>query len=74
VYYHFNGNTYYSLYDSVNKWMGYIDSRGVETLPDQGLYQNFNQYVSFSAKNQPIYSSFAWHQSANTSTYQNKTY
>ena len=74
VYYHFNGNTYYSLYDSANKWMGYIDSRGVETLPDQGLYQNFNQYVSFSAKNQPIYSSFAWHQSANTSTYQNKTY
>lgn len=73
VYYHFNGHTYYSLYDTKNQWIGYMDSRGVKLLVDQGLYHNFNRQFKITQKNQPIYSSFGWRVSGNTSTYFNKT-
>ena len=73
VYYHFNGHTYYSLYNTSNQWMGYVDSRGVTLLADQGLYHNFNRHFKITVKNQPIYSSFAWRVTANTTTCLNKT-
>lgn len=74
VYYHFNGKTYYSIYDTSGKWFGYMDFRGGEEVPDQGAYHSFNQYVSIATKNMPIYSSFAWHVTGNTSTYEQKTF
>lgn len=60
-YYHYNGSTYYSLYDNKGNWLGYINASGVSTSKNkQGTYQNFNKYVTVTNKNYATWSSFAF--------------
>lgn len=58
-YKHFNGATYYSMFDKNNKWLGYINSGGVKEAPQQGYYHNFNKYVRIT-KNYNVWSNFNW--------------
>ncbi|WHA09145.1 C39 family peptidase [Enterococcus montenegrensis] len=58
-YTHFNGATYYSLYDNNNKWLGYLNAGGVKEVAAQGYYHNFNKYVKIT-KNWSVWRNFNW--------------
>ena len=75
-YRHINGATYYSLYDSKNKWLGYINASGVKTTSNaQGAYQNYGKYVTLTKKNYTIWGNFNWSSKKNTtSSLYGKTY
>lgn len=75
-YRHFNGSTYYSLYDKNNKWLGYINATGVKLSSNaQGTYQNYGKYVTLTKKNFTIWGNFSWtSKKNNTTTLAGKTY
>lgn len=62
VYQHLNGKKYYSIYDSNNKWMGYINAKGVKVgKGKQGVYQPYGKYVTISRNNKyNSFSNFSW--------------
>ncbi|MDK6971439.1 hypothetical protein QP316_25470, partial [Escherichia coli] len=58
-YKHYNGATYYSLYDGNGTWMGYLNSAlGSESKEAQGVWMNYNANVLITASNAALYSSF----------------
>ncbi|MDO5968118.1 murein L,D-transpeptidase, partial [Lacticaseibacillus paracasei] len=58
-YKHYNGATYYSLYDGSGNWMGYLNSAlGSESKEAQGVWMNYNANVLITASNAALYSSF----------------
>ncbi len=58
-YKHYNGATYYSLYDGNGNWMGYLNSAlGSESKEAQGVWMNYNANVLITASNAALYSSF----------------
>lgn len=59
-YNHYNGATYYSLYDLNGKWHGYINSDAVSVDPDQGKYIPFGKHVQIKSKNYEIFNNFKW--------------
>lgn len=61
IYYHHNGSIYLSLYDTNNKWYGYVNQNAT-TLTDgpQGSYNSFNQYVTYKNENYNTWSNFDW--------------
>ena len=59
-YNHKNGHTYYSLYDSKDKWMGYIDKEAVNHTAVYGEYLSFNQYVTISSSDYNTWTNFDW--------------
>lgn len=75
-YRHFNGSTYYSLYDKNNKWLGYINATGVKLSSSaQGTYQNYGKYVTLTKKNYTIWGNFSWSSKKNnTTTLAGRTY
>ena len=74
VYHHFNGSRYLSLYDSQDKWLGYINEDGTTLAPgDQGIYQNYGKYVSIKGS-YDLWNGFDWKNKTPGSRYQNKTY
>ncbi|EOT40146.1 C39 family peptidase [Enterococcus dispar] len=58
-YKHFNGATYYSLYDNNNKWLGYLNAGGVKEVVPQGYYHSLNKYVKIT-KNWTVWRNFSW--------------
>lgn len=61
VYYHFDGSSYLSLYDSKDNWIGYIDEKGTTTTSSlQGNYQKYGKYVTIKSNNEPVYRNFNW--------------
>ncbi|MFZ8763821.1 GH25 family lysozyme [Enterococcus diestrammenae] len=74
-YHHFNGKTYYSVYDIDGKvWLGYIEKVGVKLVGDQGPYRKYGHYVTITGKNNTIWSSFSWKKKIATSSVLGKTY
>ena len=61
MYQHFNGQTYYSLYNNKNQWLGYINQQGTR-LSDgkQGLYYSYGKDVTFSSNSYPVWRDFNW--------------
>lgn len=54
-YKHFNGKTYYSLYDASNQWVGYVDASNVKR---SGLttYHRYQRYGTVMKKGYKLYS------------------
>ncbi len=79
-YEHFNGSTYYSLYDGNGAWQGYVNQAAVTTVSSrQGNFIGTNKYVTIASKGYPVYSNFNWtvrHQAGalTNQTYQVKGY
>ncbi|MGX7025105.1 serine hydrolase [Vagococcus hydrophili] len=75
VYYHANGNDYYSLYDNNNVWKGYINKDFVKVADGaQGSYQNFGKYVTITKNNYDMWRNFSWNSLGKTNNKYNKTY
>ncbi|MEG0254562.1 MAG: serine hydrolase [Vagococcus sp.] len=74
-YQHFNGDTYYSLYDNKGKWYGYINATGT-TVADgaQGIYQGYGKKVTVTKRNYTMWSSFSWQKRHNTSSFMNQQF
>lgn len=61
VYHHFNGSTYYSLYDHNNKWLGYINATGVKTTSQQGPGQaTSGQYLTLTRSGYNLWNGFSF--------------
>lgn len=76
MYKHYNGSTYYSLYDGKGNWVGYVNSLtgGLADGP-QGLWQKENTYVTV-VKRYNVYSDInkQWKIVLNEGASLNKTY
>ncbi|GAB7305279.1 MULTISPECIES: GH25 family lysozyme [Enterococcus] len=74
-YNHFNGSTYYSLYDNHGIWQGYINSTGVkEGASAAGMAISSNKYVTINSKNYSIWQNFLWKEKRKSSELYGKTY
>jgi len=60
---HFNGDTYYSLYDSNDNWQGYINKTGVQELKAE----SFNKKVSIRSESYNLWQNFFWKKKSDTS-------
>lgn len=62
VYYHSNGSVYYSLYNSANKWAGYINSKYTKnsTHGRLGIGISTNKYVTVFSKGYWLYKTLNW--------------
>ncbi len=75
MYHHFNGKTYYSVYDKDGKvWLGYIEKAGVKVVGDQGPYRSYGKYFTVTGKNHTIWSNFSWSKRLAASSVLGKTY
>ncbi len=73
LYRHFNGSTYYSLFDNKGVWYGYLNANATEIGDGaQGIYQHYGKAVTVSKANYPIWRSFSWDQKDTTNAYLNK--
>lgn len=70
---HINGNVYYSIYDSKDNWMGYINSQSTTITDAHGSYIPLNRYVSITRDNNPLWSNFNWKQKGSSKGIYNKT-
>ncbi|SLM84916.1 MULTISPECIES: C39 family peptidase [Vagococcus] len=74
-YQHFNGSTYLSLFDSNDKWYGYVNESATKLANGrQGIYQSYGKYVTVTNNNYPTYSNFSWNQLNGTRNMYSKTY
>ncbi|MFV0559836.1 MAG: GH25 family lysozyme [Enterococcus sp.] len=74
-YYHKNGTTYLSLYDSNNKWIGYIPETDVTIASGaQGAWQAYDKYVTITKSGGSVYSGFNFGVNSSTDALLNKTY
>ncbi|MEG0254019.1 hypothetical protein [Vagococcus sp.] len=74
VYHHFNGKTYYSLFDNKNNWQGYVEDKDVKIGDGrQGPWLKLDKYVTISKKNYSIWANFSWTEKNNTTNLINKT-
>lgn len=71
-YEHFNGSTYYSIYDNQGKWYGYLSAAAVSKTTAQGDYINDGSYVKIVKKNYDIWQNFSWQKKSNTNSYYGK--
>lgn len=67
---HYNGDTYYSLYDNNNNWQGYINKTGVQELKAESL----NKMVTISKTTYNIWQNFFWQKKSDTSDKLGYTY
>lgn len=72
-YQHFNGNTYYSLYDSKGKWYGYINANAVGDGENQGDYISDGRYVKINKKGYSTWSNFNWKKRGSSDAIYGKT-
>lgn len=72
-YEHFNGSTYYSLYDNTGKWYGYLSAAAVTKTKAEGDYISDGSYVNITKKNYDIWQNFGWKKKSSTNSYYGKT-
>ncbi|MDT2816106.1 CAP domain-containing protein [Vagococcus carniphilus] len=65
-YEHFNGSTYYSLYDNKGKWHGYLNASATSKTSAQGSYINDGSYIKITKKNYDTWQNFGWKKKNNT--------
>lgn len=74
-YRHYNGSTYYSLYDNKNKWQGYINATGVKVAGGKhGIWQKGGQKVILTKQNWDLWGSFNWTPKAKSNSYRSKLF
>ncbi|MEG0256571.1 MAG: hypothetical protein RR669_13360, partial [Vagococcus sp.] len=59
-YHHFNGATYYSLFDSKGKWYGYLNTSATQKTKPEGNYIADGRNVRITKKNYGIWQNFGW--------------
>lgn len=66
-YKHFNGSTYYSLYDNKGSWQGYVNANATKTGNGaQGAFISDNRYATITKKNYDMWQNFSWKQKSKT--------
>lgn len=70
-YEHFDGNTYYSLYNSKGHWQGYLDAKATQKTKAQGKYIPDGRYVQIT-KDYELWQHFAWQKKGMGSSHYNK--
>lgn len=74
-YHHFNGSTYFSLYDAANQWVGYLNAGATQKASGaQGVAITANTYVKVIKDNFKIYSGFNWSQKNLSKNVLNRTF
>ncbi|MDT2832445.1 GH25 family lysozyme [Vagococcus carniphilus] len=74
-YEHFNGSTYYSLYDGKGTWIGYLNDGGAKTIPNRsGVYISDGRHVTVTKKNYNTWQNFSWKVRENSSEVYEKTF
>ncbi|MEG0619038.1 MAG: hypothetical protein RR557_07060 [Bacilli bacterium] len=68
-YQHFNGSTYYSLYDNKGTWYGYLNASATQKTNAQGSYISDGHYIKITKKNYTIWQNFKWVKRSNSSNY-----
>lgn len=69
AYYHINGSTYYSLYNSAGKWLGYMNAQGATAAKNAGgIWQKANLTRKISKKNYSIWRDLSFKQVKTTTT------
>ncbi len=71
-YQHFNGGTYYSLYDNKGTWYGYLNAGATQKTSAQGNYISDGRYVQIN-KNYELWQNFNWQKKGNGSSHYNKS-
>ncbi|HCM90331.1 MULTISPECIES: hypothetical protein [Vagococcus] len=71
-YEHFNGSTYYSLYDGRGNWQGYLNAGATQKNNAQGNYISDGRYVEI-AKNYELWQNFNWQKKGNGASHYNKS-
>ncbi|MDT2814682.1 C39 family peptidase [Vagococcus carniphilus] len=75
IYYHYNGESYLSLYDQNGTWYGYVNQKATKLADGaQGIYHSYGKYVTFSNKNYDTWSSFQWNKRNSGQDLVNQTY
>lgn len=76
VYHHSNGSTYYSLYNSTNKWAGYVNAGFTKdsTNGRLGISISANKYVTIFSKNYWLYKTLTWTKYVQSKDVYNYTY
>lgn len=72
-YQHFNGSTYYSLYDNKGNWYGYLNAGATQHVNAQGNYISDGSYIKVTKKNDTIWQNFEWKKRSSTNTYYGQT-
>lgn len=73
-YNHFNGLTYLSLFDDKGTWYGYINENATKKSDGrQGIYQEYNKYVTITNDSYTTYRNFSWTPLTNTQKLYGKT-
>ncbi|MFI3623146.1 GH25 family lysozyme [Vagococcus fluvialis] len=72
-YHHFNGETYYSLYNDKNVWQGYAKEDTIHlNNTEQGPFIAINEKVTVVKNNYNIWQNFTWKVRDKSSNYYNK--
>lgn len=68
-YEHFNGSTYLSLYDSKDKWYGYLNVEATKKISPQGNYITDGRKVEITSKNYDLWQNFSWKKRGSSNVY-----
>lgn len=71
-YQHFNGSTYYSLFDGKGNWQGYLNAGATKKTNAQGNYIEDGRYIQIT-KNYELWQNFNWKKKGNGSSHYNKS-
>jgi N-acetylmuramoyl-L-alanine amidase CwlA len=74
-YKHFNGSTYYTLYDGAGKWQGYVNSSAASVANNAGgVGQKISTYITPTTSSYTLWGNFSWTKKrGKTSDYANRT-
>lgn len=74
-YFHENGSTYYSVYKSNGRWLGYVNSKaGVITYGKQGKWLKNSNYYQINSSNYNLWRSFGFSTNIKTTNLHNQTF
>lgn len=70
---HYNGSTYYSLYNNKGKWVGYLNAKAASVAKNAGgIWQKETKKVRVVKKNYTLWQNFSWQKRGNTTSYHNQ--
>ena len=73
-YEHFNGSTYYSIYNADGTWLGYLNAAATKTTKAEGPYIPDGTYVRVTKKNYSVWQNFSWKKKGSSSSLYNQKY
>ncbi|MGX7013690.1 Ig-like domain-containing protein [Vagococcus silagei] len=74
-YFHYNGPTYYSLYNLNDEWLGYVNSTATQDYVDTGNSNSrVNHYLTVTKDNYPVYSNLNWDKKNDSKNLMNQTF